>query len=314
MVKTLTHFDACSGIGGFALAGRNAGFKQIGLCEIDPFCRKVLAKHWPDVHCHKDLKKLNGEPYRGAVDLFTAGIPCQPYSVAGEQRGSGDDRALWPEAFRFIRECRPHWFVGENVVGFVKLELKRAIADLESEGYKVRAFNIPACSVQAAHERKRIWIVANFEGFGWREKTLPVRVEEKNANAKNGSAVSYAIVERIKVPVEWGFTAIQGIHSNDIESISNPDGSGRKELDLPSKPGFEGKSSGGIDSHRGSKGCAPEPGILRGFYGIPAWLDRSVRVKNYQARIKGLGNAVVPQVAFHFLDAIARIERGQYHV
>lgn len=310
MVKSLTHFDACSGIGGFALAGRNAGFKQIGFCEIDPFCRKVLAKHWPDVPCHQDLKKLSGEPYRGTVNLFTAGIPCQPYSLAGEQRGSDDDRALWPEAFRFIQECRPHWFVGENVIGFIKLELDRAIADLESEGYSVRTFNIPACAIQAAHERKRVWIVANLESLGRGERDI----RESFPNAKRGYSIPDSFIERIKIPIEWILPAVEGLHCDNFESVSDINGARRKELDLPSKPGFEGKSSGGADSHRRSEGCSPEPGILRGFYGVPAWLDRSVKVNNYQARIKGLGNAIVPQVAYQILSAIAQIERGECYV
>ena len=147
-----------SGIGGIDLAAEWAGIETIAFCEIDPFCQKVLKKHWPDVPIFPDIKELRGEDI-GTVDIVAGGFPCQPYSVAGKQGGKEDDRDLWPEMFRVIQETKPTWIVGENVAGFVNMELERTLLDLESEGYETQTLIIPACAVNAKHQRYRTFIV-----------------------------------------------------------------------------------------------------------------------------------------------------------
>jgi DNA (cytosine-5)-methyltransferase 1 len=154
-----------SGIGGFDLGLERAGMEIAWQCEIDPFCIKVLAKHWPNVPKYGDIKQLRGcdlEP----VDLICGGWPCQPFSTAGKCRGKEDDRYLWPEMFRVIQEVKPRWIVGENVANFANMELEQALSDLENAGYEIAPpFIIPACSLGADHVRKRIWIVAHANPF-----------------------------------------------------------------------------------------------------------------------------------------------------
>ena len=159
----LRHVDLCSGIGGFALGFQWAELsKPVLLCDIEPFCRKVLRKHWPDVPIAEDVKELANDP-DGLVpecDIITAGYPCQPFSVAGDRRGQEDDRHIWPEIFSIIKTKRPTWCVFENVYGHISMGLDEVLSDLEGENYAVRPFVIPACAVDAPHRRDRVWIIA----------------------------------------------------------------------------------------------------------------------------------------------------------
>lgn len=172
----MRHLDLFSGIGGFALATEMVWEKVEHIfCEIDPFCQAVLKKHWPDAKIYGDIRKLNGRNV-GTIDLVTGGFPCQPFSVAGEQRGKEDDRDLWPEMFRVIKETKPRWVIGENVAGFIEMELERSVSDLEGEGYEVQAFVIPACAVEAPHRRDRVWIVAYTDQY--RESAKPFHAKQ----------------------------------------------------------------------------------------------------------------------------------------
>jgi DNA (cytosine-5)-methyltransferase 1 len=152
-----THVDLFSGIGGFALAARWAGFRTIAFCEIDKYCQRVLRQHFNAPIC-SDIFAFDGTAYRGC-DLITGGFPCQPFSVAGKRRGAADDRAIWPEMLRVINEARPAWVLGENVPGIITMELDNVLSDLEGIGYACRSFVIPACAVDAKHRRDRLWIV-----------------------------------------------------------------------------------------------------------------------------------------------------------
>ena len=162
--------DLFSGIGGFSLGLERAGMETVAFCENDKFCQKVLAKHWPDVPIHNNIEELDGREYKGTVDLVCGGFPCQPFSVAGQQRGKEDDRALWPEMLRVIREVEPAWVIGENVSGIIHMELDNVLSDLEGAGYSCQSFVIPACGVDAKHKRDRVWILAHTIGKrrrGW---------------------------------------------------------------------------------------------------------------------------------------------------
>lgn len=162
----MRHLDLFSGIGGFALAARWVGWETVAFCEIDKFCQQVLAKHWPGVPIHPNVKELTADDV-GPVDIITGGYPCQPFSVAGKRRGAEDDRHLWPEAYRLVRECRPAYAVFENVAGHITMGLDEVLADLESIGYTTEAFVVPACAADAPHRRDRVWIVAYSNGrFG----------------------------------------------------------------------------------------------------------------------------------------------------
>ncbi len=162
----MTVGDLFSGIGGFSygleLAG---GFETKWFVENDPFCNKILAKHWPNVKRYGDIKdvgKANLEP----VDLICGGFPCQPFSVAGKRKGKEDDRFLWPEMLRVISELRPRWVIGENVPGIVGVVLDQVLSEMESIGYEVQPLIIPACAVNAPHRRSRVWIIAHNGNIG----------------------------------------------------------------------------------------------------------------------------------------------------
>ena len=156
----IRHLDLFSGIGGFALAARWAGIETVGFCEIEDFPRRVLAKNFPGVKIHEDIKDLNGEEYKN-IDLITGGYPCQPFSLVGNRKGAKDDRYLWPEMFRIIRQARPRFIVAENVIGHLSLGFDKVCDDLEAENYEVWPFVIPACAKDAPHKRDRLWILAN---------------------------------------------------------------------------------------------------------------------------------------------------------
>jgi DNA (cytosine-5)-methyltransferase 1 len=159
MIKIL---DVCSGIGGFSLGlEATGGFDTVAFCEYDEFCRKVLNKHWPEVPIYKDLKEIGNEPTRliQEFDLICGGIPCQPFSLAGKQKGKEDDRHLWPYMYEIIKHKKPTWVIVENVGGFVNVALDDVCLNLETEGYATQSFIIPACGVSAPHKRDRIWIL-----------------------------------------------------------------------------------------------------------------------------------------------------------
>jgi DNA (cytosine-5)-methyltransferase 1 len=160
----MTALSLFSGIGGIDLAADTAGIRTVAMCEKDPFCRAVLRKHWPDVPIFEDVKKLRGEDIGEAIDVIHGGFPCQPFSSAGLRRATADSRFLWPNFMRLIRECRPHWVVGENVDGLLRRGLDGVLHDLESDNYTCRAFSIPAGAVGAPHRRHRIFVVANANG------------------------------------------------------------------------------------------------------------------------------------------------------
>ena len=165
-MKELTHLSLFSGIGGLDLAAEWAGFRTVGQCEWADYPRAVLEKHWPGLPRWRDIRTLTKESFYEqtglhTVDVISGGFPCQPFSVAGKRGGKEDDRYLWPEMLRVIRELQPTWVIGENVPGIVNLALDTVLSDLEAEGYEIQCFLVPACGVDAPHKRQRVAIVAH---------------------------------------------------------------------------------------------------------------------------------------------------------
>lgn len=156
----LRHVSLFAGVGGFDVAAEWAGFETVLFCEKDPYCQAVLKKHWPDVPIIDDIRSVTSESISGAVDVISGGAPCQPFSQAGEKRGRGDDRYLWPEMFRVIREIRPTWVVFENVENAVRMVADDIIDDLESLGYSTQPLIVSAYCSGAAFDGKRLFIVA----------------------------------------------------------------------------------------------------------------------------------------------------------
>ena len=273
----LKHVDLCSGIGGFALGFGWAELSHpVLFCDIEPWSRKILAKHWPDVKIAKDVKELANDP-DGLVpdcDILTAGYPCQPFSVAGKQRGEEDDRHIWPEIFRIIKAKRPNWIVCENVYGHISMGLDTVLSDLETEGYSCQPFIVPACAVNAPHRRDRLWIVGYAEDNGrdgWAETI-------GREGAKNKQVEQFSI---------WGK------FSRPSENVAYTDNkrsqgrlSGRKDAERQSEHGHT-RCSSAVHRQPTEEWWAAEPSMGRVANGIPKRVDR----------LKGLGNAIVPQIA-----------------
>lgn len=257
--------DLFSGIlvGGFSLGlERTGGFSTVAFCEIEEFPRRVLAKHWPGTPIHRDVRNLKGEDV-GAVDVICGGYPCQPFSTAGKRRGAEDDRHLWPEYRRLVEELGPDWVIGENVAGHISMGLDDVLSDLEALGYACRAFVVPACAVGAPHRRDRIWVVAHAER-GKSSKRL-------DANQERGR------------PQQAEQARLGDCHAADAERIGLP-GSGRT-INASNKPQA---GQGETDQPFHALGWPTEPPVRGADDGVPAGLDA--------ARLKALGNAVVPQI------------------
>ncbi len=160
----MNHGSLFSGIGGFDLAAEWMGWENIFHCEWNEFGRKVLTYYWPKAQSYEDITKTDFNIYRGRIDILSGGFPCQPYSGAGKRLGKEDDRHLWPEMLRAIREIQPSFVVAENVLGLVNwnegLVFHEVQADLEVEGYEVQPFVLPACAVNGQHRRDRVWFIA----------------------------------------------------------------------------------------------------------------------------------------------------------
>jgi DNA (cytosine-5)-methyltransferase 1 len=161
--EKLKLLDLFSGIGGFSLGLESTGFfETIAFVEKDKFCQKVLKKNFNNIPIEEDIRNVKGSNYK--ADVITGGFPCQPFSVAGKRKSTADDRYLWDEMLRVIRETKPRWVIGENVEGIVNINegmvLRQVLNDLENEGFKSQCIIIPASGIGAWHQRKRIWILA----------------------------------------------------------------------------------------------------------------------------------------------------------
>jgi len=187
-MQKLKILDLFSGLGGFSLGLERTGrYKTVAFCEIDKYCTLLLQKHWKGIKIYNDVKKITKEGFEAdgieSPDIITGGFPCQPFSVAGKQKGTNDDRHLWPEMFRIIKAFKPRFVIGENVPGIVNIQdgvvFETVCTDLESQGYEVQPFNIPAAAVGAPHQRKRIWIIASLENSG-RTLRQGSSIREKN--------------------------------------------------------------------------------------------------------------------------------------
>lgn len=254
----MRYLSLFSGIGGFDLGFDRAGMECAGQVEIDDFCRRVLAKHWPDVPRMADIREVAGNEF-GTIDLICGGFPCQPHSVAGKQRGAEDDRELWPEMRRIIANVRPAWVVAENSPNIRKTILDSIFIDLETIGYTVGAVNIPACAVDAPHIRQRAFILAHTDRTGFKER---------------GRAKS---VEPQQLPAERSGQYLA--HTDE----SNKHG-GRGHVQMGGRWQPEEATENG---NAGRTQWPPEPGVGRMAYGVSRRVDR----------LGALGNAIVPQVA-----------------
>ena len=287
----LQHLDLFSGIGGFSLGlEATGGFETKAFCDIEKYPRQVLQKHWPHVKQYEDIKELNYERLKAdgidSIDIITGGYPCQPFSIAGRQKGEQDPRHLWPEYFRLVKELRPTWVIGENVSGHIKLGLDTVIEDLESEDYSVRPFSISASSIGANHQRERIWILAHSRRSQWPRAELRGENEnetrQENANqferSSSTSEVDVANTNDERLQRQW---------------------QSRNQF----TPRFNSSRESSEEGQRtmGQGWWESEPNMGRVAHGVPKRVDR----------LKSLGNSLVPQIPYYIGKTILEVMNGK---
>lgn len=244
------HASLFSGIGGFDLAAEWMGWENIFHCEINEFCQKILNYYWPNAKSYDDIKKTDFTIWRGKLDIITGGFPCQPYSQAGLRKGKEDDRHLWPEMLRAIREVQPTWIVGENVSGLLNwnggLVLNEIKTDLETSGFEVfPPLVLPACAINAPHRRDRVWIVAhsasngherrisNSEGNDSREQNsegIRQRLFNKISSISEGRIAAYPDNwSRPQDTIQTGGQEFNELHAAQ-SNATNTNGTGWEEL------------------------------------------------------------------------------------
>ena len=278
-----------SGIGGDTLAAKAAGIETVAFCEKDIFCQKVLARHWPDVPIFTDVYELRGDQFEG-IDIMYGGFPCQPFSVAGKQKGKDDARHLWPEVARLVGEIKPRWCFFENVPGILNIAADDVCADLERLGYNVGIWNFEAAAVGANHRRARIAFVAHSRH----------ELRERNAN------------ERERRETNAGGEAVASTHASSTPGFI-PD-----SATIHAQGQHHGQRQGQFG---GGSGRSTEPRLGRVDDGVPGWLDRSwwavepdiprvgKGIPDRVNRLKALGNAVVPAWAYPIFKAIVEADR-----
>ncbi len=273
--------DLFSGIGGFTLGLESTGyFKTIQFVENEKWCQKILNKNFSEVPIHEDIKT-----YKGCdADVVVGGFPCQPFSIAGKGKATQDDRHLWPDMFRVIKETKPTWVIGENVRNIISISdgmvLEQVYLDLESEGYEVQSFIIPASAVNAPHQRYRTWIVA------YSRRTLQSRAKFRRKNENE---------------IGKGYANQSERSSKTSESdVADTDSKGLQRTKQHETYNGETKTQYTTAQCFEEKGYywEFEPNVGRVANGIPNRVDR----------LRGLGNAIVPQIAYQIGMAIKGAE------
>ena len=277
-----------AGIGGMDLGLERAGMRCVGQVEIDPFCRKVLAKHWPDVPKWSDIRDFDGSGLREHPDLIYGGFPCQDISNAGKRAGiDGERSGLWSEYARVVRVLRPRYVLVENVAALLGRGLDRVLGDLAESGYDAEWDCIPASAVGAPHIRDRLFVVAY--AAGERRNTRPgvARDEERPRGWRRESGPGGEVLADAE-SIGGALRRAEGERPGRL--------AGGGSLPHPILARLEGHERGVVahaDGWRqradaaGSDWWAAEPDVGRVAHGVPARVDR----------LRGLGNAVVPQVA-----------------
>lgn len=289
----MSHGSLFSGIGGFDIAAQWMGWNNIFHCEWNEFGQKVLKHYWPNAISYGDITKTDFTIHGGTIDVLTGGFPCQPYSTAGKRKGKEDDRHLWPEMLRAIREIQPGWVVGENVHGLINwnrgMVFDEVQTDLETEGYEVWPYVLPACAVNAPHRRDRVWFVANSKKSG---------IDRINGNG------------RIK-KIENGQWTTQSNRVSDCWITPYTQGSGmegnRANRQQKSQTQIGSGLSGCNSSRTDWSEWPTQQPIRRRNDGLPSGLSGITFSKHRKESIKAYGNAIVPQVAFEIFKVIKQM-------
>lgn len=279
----LTVGSLFSGIGGLDLGLERAGMQVKWQVEIDDYCNKVLEKHWPDVTRYRDVRTV-GDGLEH-VDLICGGFPCQPVSVAGKRKGKDDERWLWPEYIRIVRQVKPRWVVVENVPGLLSMDNGRLFAgilrDLSESGYDASWDCIPAAAFGAPHLRYRLFLVAYSQGSRSHQGHWKANERPSGENTKSRLGLGHS-----------------GLRQSDYTPQTMADANGKGQSVFQGCPTHEGLGRNGAISS--SDWWDIEPDVDRVANGVPSRVDR----------LKGLGNAVVPQVAEWIGRRIMELEGG----
>ncbi len=302
MNETLKLLDLFSGIGGFSYGfERTNRIKTIAFCEKDQFCKSVLKKHWSNIKIYNDVRDIRGSEIQ--ADIVSGGFPCQPFSVAGKQRGKDDDRYLWDETIRVVAETKPKWFVGENVDGIVNIAngsvLQQIQKDLEAESFQVQCLVIPASGIGAWHQRKRVWII----GYSEHNGSSSAKIEGRNIEASEWSS------QRQKETLQSERTS----RSNDNGSLSNSNSSLRRRRRAEQQSGAnekrkfytEEEKQSSYDLRSKTIGCDVVSSQEQQSWwqtqsklcGVPNGISYELD-KDRANRIKSLGNSIVPEIAY----------------
>jgi DNA (cytosine-5)-methyltransferase 1 len=285
--------DLFSGIGGFTLGLDSTGFfKTVKFVEKDKYCQKVLRKNFPNILIEEDIKNVKGK--EGDADVIVGGFPCQPMSVAGKRKGTDDNRYLWPEMFRLIREIKPQFVIGENVQGIINIQngmvLRQVQDDLESEGFEVQCFLIPASGIGAWHQRYRVWIVAaNTDtrlSIGENQE-IQTRRDSITSSSKDVSNTNSGLRRRGTTIGESRENKVWGFYSEKEKQT---------RVDIRSKAVGRNVVPGGKTWWQ----------TQSNIYGVPNGISYELD-KDRANRIKALGNAIVPQIARELGLAIKKV-------
>ena len=336
----MRHGSLFSGIGGFDLAAEWMGWENVFHCEWNTFGQKVLKHYWPNAISYHDITKTDFTIHRGTIDILTGGFPCQPYSLAGKRLGKNDERHLWPEMLRAIREIKPRWIIGENVYGLVNwsegLVFDEVQSELEAEGFEVFPYVLPAASVSAPHKRDRVWFVAYSTSNGYDDKPAT----QNNGIGKNNQQ-SWTQRERTAEGLsdEWNATDSLQIRLQQCEDGTEV-GRGQKEICRQRSESSDGtKTNGEIRNAANTKNAGFETRtegqrkeqfrrgnvgafvsnnwqnfptvspVCNGDDGLSSRLDSITFPKWRNESIKAGGNAVVPQVVYQIFKTIEAYEQ-----
>jgi DNA (cytosine-5)-methyltransferase 1 len=346
MIVKIRHGSLFSGIGGFELPSEWMGWENVFHCEINPFGRKILKYYWPGAESFEDITKTNFTKYHGTIDILSGGFPCQPFSLAGKRKGTEDDRNLWPEMLRAIREIQPKWVVGENVFGIINwsggLVFEQVQADLEAEGYEVIPVILPACGQNAPHKRERIWFVAynNNNGHGEQGFGKSTKSSEQHGYLGNGKIIpgrefQNKNMERLPVVTH----SINGGYRGNEEQDKNKNSLPKQHRATIRAGMFDGTNNGDVAdtenkrlqrlcNTREAKGEGTKSNqFFTGLYNNGRWenfpTQPPVRGRNdgFSSRLDGItfpkwrnesikayGNAIVPQVVYQIFKVIQEME------
>ena len=319
--------DLFSGIGGFSLGLESTGyFETIGFVEKDEFCQKVLKKNFNNIPIESEVRNVKGDRYK--ADIITGGFPCQPFSVAGKRRGTEDDRYLWDETIRVIRECKPRWFIGENVEGIINIQegmvLRQVCDDLEKEGFEVQCVVIPASGIGAWHQRKRVWILAFSKHNGSHRSKGNETIESSNQSKEwlsvrddkdvtNSQRMGWK--EGSKKSKEFKGEAASNKSNNSIEGQSIRESSLSMDVPNTGTEGLQGHNSKqelseqklGFVANKNDEERKTWWQTQSELCGVPNGVSYELD-KHRTNRIKALGNSIVPLIARELGLAIIKAE------